>query len=90
MFIAYESMKEMVQGAYSHTSFTFQMRVDPGIAGCRDANLKLTTILKDIRHKQNKLYYMFTDFKRAFTSLPLGLIMKTIDILPICSILRRM
>ena len=31
-----------------------------------------------------------TDFRGAFTSLPLGLIVKTIDILPICLILRNM
>jgi hypothetical protein len=66
------------------------MGVNPEVAGCRDANLKLTAILEDSRHKKNNLYCLFTDFKGAFTLLPLGLIIKTIDILSICPILRSM
>ena len=83
-------MRETVRGAYSHTPFTFQMGVNPGVAGCRDANFKLTAILEDSRHRKISLYCLLTDFKEAFTSLPLDLIVKTIDILSICSILRKM
>ena len=89
-FEAYDAMRETVRGAYSHTPFTFQMGVNPGVAGCRDANLKLTAVLEDSRHRKRGLYCLFTDFKGAFTSLPLGLIVKTIDILPICPRLRKM
>ena len=66
------------------------MGVNPGVTGCRDANLKLTAVLEDSRYMKNSLYCLFTDFKGVFTSLPLGLIIKTIDILPICPILRKM
>lgn len=90
IFLVYESMKETVRGAYLHMLFTFQMGMNPGVAWCRDANLKLTANLENSMHKRNKLYCLFMDFKRAFTLLLLGLIMKTIDILPICPILRRM
>ena len=83
-------MRETIRGAYSHTPFTFQMGGNPRMAGCRDANLKLTAVLEDSRHRKNPLYCLFTDFKGAFTSLPLGLIVKTIDILPICPKLRQM
>ena len=83
-------MREMIRGAYTNTSFTFQMDINQGVAGCRNANLKLTAILEDSRHRKNNLYCLFTDFKEAFTSLPFGLIVKTIDILPVCSILRNM
>ena len=83
-------MRETVRGAYSNTPFTFQMGVTPGVAGCRDANLKLTAVLEDSRHRKNSLYCIFTDFKGAFTSLPIGLIVKTIDILPVCPKLRQM
>jgi hypothetical protein len=62
------------------------MGVNLGVTGCRYANLKLTAILEDSRHNKNKLYYMFTEF----TLFPLRLIVKTIDIFPICPILRRM
>ena len=89
-YVAYEAMRETVRGAYSHTPFTFQMGVNPGVAGCQDANLKLTAVLEDSRHRKNPLYCLFTDFKGAFTSLPLGLIVKTIDILPVCPKLRQM
>lgn len=47
-------------------------------------------MLEDSRHKHHKFFCLFTDFKGAFTSLPLGLIMKTIDILPICPKLKKM
>lgn len=77
-------------GAYFYTPFTFQMGVNPGVARCRDVNFKLIVILEDSWYKKNPLYCMFTDFKGVFTSLPFGLIVKTIDILPICPILRRM
>ena len=83
-------MRETVRGAYSHKPFTFQMGVNPEVAGCRDTNLKFTAVLEDSRHRKRSLYCLFTDFKGAFTSLPLGLIVKTIDILSICLILRRM
>jgi hypothetical protein len=83
-------MDETIRGTYSHTPSTFEMGVNLGVAGCRYANVKLTAVLKDSKHKKNKFYCLFTDFKGAFTSLPLGLIVKTIDILPICPILRRM
>ena len=66
------------------------MGVNPGVTDCRDANLKLTAVLEDSRYMKNSLYCLFTDFKGVFTSLPLGLIVKTIDILPICPILRKM
>jgi hypothetical protein len=89
-FVAYNTMRETIKGAYSHTPFTFQMGVNPGVAGCQDANLKLMAVLEDNRHRKNSLYCVVTDFKGAFTSLPLGLIVKTIDILPICPILRKM
>jgi hypothetical protein len=69
-FVAYDTMRETVRGTYTHTPFTFQMGVNPGVAGCRDANLKLTAILEDSRHMKNNLYCLFTDFKGAFTSLP--------------------
>ena len=46
--------------------------------------------LEDSRHRKNNLYFLFTDFKGTFISLPLGLIVKTIDILSICPILRNM
>ena len=62
-FVAYDKMRETVRGAYSHTPFTFQMGVNPGVTGCRDANLKLTAILEDSRHRKNNLYCLFTDFK---------------------------
>ena len=87
---AYEAMTEKIEGAYEYTPFTFQMGVNPGVAGCRDANLKLTAVLEDSRLKHKKMFCLFTDFKGAFTSLPLGVIMKTINILPICPILKRM
>ena len=66
------------------------MGVNPWVADCRDANLKLTAVLEDIKHSKNNPYCLFTDFKGTFTSLSLGLIVKTIDILSICLILRRM
>lgn len=87
---AYKAMTETIEGAYEYTPFTFQMGVNPGVAGCRDANLKLTAVLEDSRHKHKEMFCLFTDFKGAFTSLPLGVIMKTIDILPICPTLKRM
>jgi hypothetical protein len=90
IFVVYDMMRETVRGGYTHTPFTFQMGVNPRVAGCRDANLKLTPVLEDSRHRKNNLYCIFTDFKGAFTSLLLGLIVKTIDILPICPILRNM
>ena len=34
MFVAYDTMRGTVHGAYSHTSFTFQMGVNPGVPGC--------------------------------------------------------
>ena len=89
-FVAYNMMRKMVRGAYSYTLFTFQIGVNPGVTGCQDANLKLTAVLEESRHRKNNLYCLFTDFKGAFTSLPLGLIVKTIDILPMCPILRKM
>lgn len=89
-YAAYAAMTERITGAHAHTPFTFQMGVNPGIAGCRDANLKLTAILEDSRHKHHELYCLFTDFKGAFTSLPIGLIMKTIDLLPVCPNLKQM
>jgi hypothetical protein len=66
------------------------MGVNPGVPDRRDANLKLTAVLEDSRHKKNQLYCLFTDFKEAVTSLSFGLIVKTIDILPVCPILCRM
>ena len=89
-FVAYDTMRKTIRGASSHTPFTFQMGVNSGVAGCRDTNFKLTAVLEDSRHRKNNLYFLFTNFKGAFTSLPLGLIVKTIDILPICPILRNM
>jgi hypothetical protein len=66
------------------------MGVNLGVAGCRDTNLKLTAVLEDSQHRKNALYYMFTDFKGAFTSLSLSLVVKTIDIMSICPTLRHM
>jgi hypothetical protein len=71
-FVTYDTMRETVRRAYTHTPFTFQMGVNPGVAGCRDANLKLTAVLEDSKHRKNNLYCLFTDFKGAFTSLSLG------------------
>ena len=68
--------------------FIFQMGVNLGVTDCRDANLKVMAVLEDSRHKKNNIYCLFTDFKGEFTSLPLGQIVKTINILPICQILR--
>lgn len=69
-FVAYDTMRETVKGAYSHTSFTFQMDVNLGVAGCRDANLKLTAVLEDSRHRKNSLYCLFTDFKGRLPRYP--------------------
>lgn len=73
-----------------HTSFTFQMGVNPNIAGCRNVNLKLTAVLDDSRHKRNKVFYLFMNFKGAFIFQLHDLIMNTIDMLPICPIFKTM
>ena len=51
----YYGSRETVCGTYSHTPFTFQMGINPRVTGCRDANLKLTTVLEDIRHRKRSL-----------------------------------
>jgi len=66
-------MTEKVIGTYEDIMFTFQMGVNPREAGCRDANLMLTAILKSSRHKHNRMFCLFTNFKGAFTSLTLEL-----------------
>lgn len=80
----------MVREAYSYTPFIFQMRVNSGVAGCHDTNLKLTAMLENSQHKKIKLFFLFMNFKGTFMFFTLGLIMKTIDILPICPVPRRM
>ena len=79
-FVAYKTMWEIIREVYSHMPFTFQMGVNPGVTGCRDANLKLTAVLEDSTHMKNKLYCLFTDFKRTFILLPLGLIVYPTDL----------
>ena len=83
-FVAYEFMRKPVQRAYTHMFFTFQMGVNPGVAGCQDANLKLTVVWEDNRHKKNKLFCLFMDFKGAFTSMSFEVIIKIIHIMHVC------
>lgn len=71
-FVAYESMWETIRGAYSHTPFTFQMGVNPGVAGCRDANIKLTAILEDNRHKKTHYITYLPTSRRHSRHSPLA------------------
>lgn len=65
-YVAYEAMKKTMTEAYSHSPFIFQMGVNPRVIECQDTNLKLMVILENNTQKYKQLFYLFTEFKRAF------------------------
>lgn len=53
-FVVFEVMRETIKGLYSHTLFTFRMRMNPEVTSFWNANLKLTIMLEDSTHRRNK------------------------------------